>query len=87
VDGTYYLTANNVYSGPGGTSGPSAVQMRNAYAIGDGLLQYVGWRTGQAGDSRSTARYLATGNQVTGTTTCGEGVLTRQWGAARARRA
>jgi hypothetical protein len=49
--------------------------MRNTYGIGDGFVQFAGWHTGQTGDSRTTARYVVTGNQVAATPTCGEDVM------------
>jgi hypothetical protein len=71
LDGTYYLTANRVYTGIGGTTGPTGGQVKNTYSLQSGLMNWVGWHTGLTTDTRSTARITTSGNQVTATTTCG----------------
>ena len=64
VDGTYFLTANRVYTGAGGTTGPTGGQVRNTYSFQSGVMNFVGWHTGLAADVRRTA-VLTVGSQVT----------------------
>jgi hypothetical protein len=72
VDGTYYLTENNIYTGPGGSSGASSGLIRNTYVFQSGLLNAVTWHDGIAGDGdRSTWSVHVSGSQLVSAPTCG----------------
>ena len=71
VDGTYFLTANKVYSGPGGTSGPTGGSVRSTFSIQSGTIRSVSWHDGLTEDVRWTGTWVTSGNQGTITTLCG----------------
>jgi hypothetical protein len=73
VDGTYYATANRVYSGVGGTSGPSTEQIRVVFTFQSGVVNWVNWHTGLSADIRGTGSLAVSGNLLTITPTCGTG--------------
>jgi hypothetical protein len=71
LDGTYFATANRVYTGVGGTAGPAGGPVKNTYSIQSGLLNSVTWHTGLTADVRGTGFLSVSGNQLTLTPTCG----------------
>jgi hypothetical protein len=70
VDGTYVLTANNIYTNTGGPSGPTSWTTRSAYSLQSGTLQVADWRSG-VGEVRSTSAYQVSGSQLLLTPICG----------------
>lgn len=69
VDGTYFLTANRVYTGPGGTVGPmTGADVRTTYAIQSGRLDMVTWHTGLSSDVRASGWVSSAGSVLQ---TCG----------------
>lgn len=74
VDGTYYLTAENVYTGPGGASGPTGVTVANVVVIQGGTVQFASRRSGaEVGEERGTLGYEVSGAELLLTPLCGLG--------------
>ena len=70
-DGTYHVTANSIYTGPGGGSGPTGASIRNTFDFRTGVLQGVTWYVGR-GERRFTAAFSASGTWLSLAPLCGE---------------
>jgi hypothetical protein len=69
LDGTYFMTANHVFTGVGGTTGPTGGQVQTTHSFQSGLLNVVTWHAGMT--DRLAGRLSGPGNQGTLVTTCG----------------
>ena len=73
VAGTYYLTAVNIYTGLGGTSGPTGEVVQETLSFGVGIIQDISAIGADAGVGAATgysANYTTTGSSITVSYTC-----------------
>lgn len=74
LDGTYHLTGESVFTGPGGASGPIGQTVATVFALQGGTAQLVSRRTGaDAGEERATLAYQVSGSELILTPLCGMG--------------
>ncbi len=71
ADGAYSLTAQNLYTGPGGRSGDSLMRIKSTYVLQSGIGQWVYEDDGGAAATRSTEAVRVSGSQLISTTICG----------------
>ncbi len=69
-DGTYYLTAESYYTGPGGASGPAGATLKQVLVVGGNTVQFVG-RVGGSSDERGTFSVSTSGTEATVVGICG----------------
>jgi hypothetical protein len=76
ADGTYVLVKYQVYTGPGGQSGPTGSSLASTLALAGGTYQAVSLTSGSTGEIRVNGAYATNGTKYTATTTCPGGAPT-----------